>query len=111
MHGWNMIDAEHYFTWVRSKNIKVYLAELEGAAVAACATIQNGNTGSLEFVSTLELYRRRKAVALLSSCAIAELINNGAETITLSACGDAVHLYKQLGFKGYFHNAILKYQV
>ncbi len=111
LHGWNMIDVEHYFTWVRSKNIKVYLAELDGAAVATCATIQNRNTGSLEFVSTLELYRRRKAAALLSSCAIAELINNGAETVTLSAYGDAVHLYKQLGFKGYFHNVILKYQV
>lgn len=111
LHGWDMIDAEHYFAWVRSENIKVYLAEMDGTAVATCATIQNGNTGSLEFVSTLEPYRRRKVAALLSSCAIAELINNGAETVTLGACGDAAHLYKQLGFKAYFHNIILKYDV
>lgn len=109
LHGWDMIDAEHYFPWLEDAHIKIYLAEMDGAAVSTCATIQNGNTGSLEFVSTLEPYRRRKAAALLSSHAIGELLHNGAETVTLGACGDAVHLYRRLGFKAYFHNIILKY--
>lgn len=110
LHGWDMIDAEHYFTWVTTEHIKIYLAEIDGVTVSTCATIQNGNTASLEFVSTLEQYRRRKAAALLSSHAIDDLLNNGAETVTLGACGDAVHLYRGLGFKKYFNNIILKYE-
>lgn len=70
LHGWKMIDAEHYFTWVKDEHINIYLAEIDGFAVSTCATTQNGNTASLEFVSTLEQYRRKKAVALLSSYAI-----------------------------------------
>ena len=110
LHGWEMIDAEHYFTWVNDENINIYLAEIDGVAVSTCATIQNGNTSSLEFVSTLEQYRRKKAAALLSSYAIDALLSNGAETVTLGACGDSVHLYKGLGFKKYFNNIILKYE-
>ncbi|MDE5820444.1 MAG: GNAT family N-acetyltransferase [Lachnospiraceae bacterium] len=111
LHGWDMIDAEHYFTWVENEHIKIYLAKIDGVAVSTCATIQNGNTASLEFVSTLEQYRRKKAAALLSSYAIDDLLNNGAETVTLGACGDAVHLYKGLGFKKYFNNIILQYEL
>ena len=110
LHGWDMIDAEHYFTWVKNEDINIYLAEIDGVAVSTCATIQNGNTASLEFVSTLEQFRRKKAAALLSSCAIDDLLNNGAETVTLGACGQSVQLYKGLGFKKYFNNTILKYE-
>ena len=92
------------------ENINIYLAKIDGIAVSTCATIQNGNTSSLEFVSTLEQYRRKKAAALLSSYAIDALLNNGAETVTLGACGDSVHLYKGLGFQKYFSNIILKYE-
>ncbi len=48
--------------------------------------------------------------ALLSSYAIDDLLNNGAETITFSACGHSVHLYEGLGFKKYFNNVIMKYE-
>ena len=54
LHGWNMIDAEHYFSWVKSDKIKIYSAKINGITVSTCATIQNGDTASLEFVSTLE---------------------------------------------------------
>ena len=108
LHGWEMIDAEHYFTWVESNNINIYLAEIDGIAVSTCATIQNGNTGSLEFVSTLEEYRRRKAAALLCSCAINDLLSNGTEIVTLGACGHSAFLYESLGFKKCFNNTIMK---
>ena len=65
LHGWDMIDADHYFTWVESSNTNVYLAEINGIAVSTCAIIQNNNAASLEFVSTLKEYRRRKAAALI----------------------------------------------
>lgn len=111
LHGWDMIDAEHYFTWVKDECINIYLAAIDGVAVSTCATIQNGNTASLEFVSTLEQYRRKKAAASLSSYAIEDLLNNGAETVTLGVCGNSVHLYKGLGFKTYFNNIIMKYEL
>lgn len=109
LHGWDMIDADHYFTWVESNNINIYLAEINETAVSTCATIQNGKVASLEFVSTLEEYRRRKAAALLCSCAINDLLNKGAEVVTLSACGHSASLYEGLGFKRCFNNTVLKY--
>lgn len=110
LHGWNMIDAEHYFVWVKEQAVNIYLAEMDGVAVSTCATIRNESAASLEFVSTLEQYRRKKAAALLSSHAIDDLLNNGAEAVTLSACGDSVHLYSGLGFKKFFHNIIMEYE-
>ena len=109
LHGWEMIDAEHYFTWVESNHLNVYLAEINVVAVAKCATIQNENTDSLEFVSTLEQYRRKKAASLLCSCAINDLLKNGAETVTLAACGQSVYLYERLGFQRCFNNIMMKY--
>lgn len=109
LHGWEMIDARHYFTWVESNHINIYLAKINGVAVSTCATIQNGNTASLEFVSTLEQYRRKKAASLLCSCAISDLLKNGAETVTLGACGQSVYLYERFGFQKCFHNIIMKY--
>lgn len=103
-----MIDAEHYFSWVKSNHINIYLAKINGVAVSTCATIQNGSTASLEFVSTLEQYRRKTVAALLCSYAINDLLKNGAEIVTLSACGHSVYLYEGLGFKKYFNNTIMK---
>lgn len=64
---------------------------------------------SLEFVSTLESHRRRKAAISLCSYVVSELLKNGAEYVTLSSCGDSVNLYKRLGFRTCFHNTIMKY--
>ena len=109
LHGWEMIDAEHYYAWVEDGHIKIYLAEMEGTAVSTCATIQNGAAASLEFVSTLEPYRRRKAAISLCSYAVGELLENGAEYVTLSSCGDSVSLYQKLGFQTYFYDTMMKY--
>ena len=54
LHGWDMIDAEHYFRWVESDTINIYMAEMNGIAISTCATIQNSNNASLEFVSKLK---------------------------------------------------------
>lgn len=111
LHGWDMIDADHYFTWVESNNINIYLAEMDGIVVSTCATIQNNNTASLEFVSTLEKYRRKKAAISLCSYAIDNLLNNGAEIVTLGACGHSAFLYEKLGFKRSFNNIIMKFNL
>lgn len=111
LHGWDMIDAEHYFTWVKSSNINIYLAKINGIAVSTCATMQHGSFASLEFVSTLKEYRRKKAAASLCSYAIKDLFQNEAETITLGACDQSPHLYEKLGFKKCFNNLVMKYDI
>lgn len=110
LHGWEMIDAENYCTWIKQDNMRFYLAEVDGKAVSTVATIQTGDTASLEFVSTLEEYRRRKAAIILSSKAIENLFANGAECVTLSGSSEAVPLYEKLGFHPCFCNTIMLYE-
>lgn len=109
LHGWDMIDAEHYYTWVESNDICIYLGEINGVPVSTAATIQNGNVASLEFVSTLEEYRHRKAAATVCSKAIQDLFDRDVKAVTLGACGESVSLYKGLGFKSNFNNIIMQY--
>lgn len=111
LHGWDMIDAENYYTWVESEDINIYLGEINGVPVSTAATIQNGEVASLEFVSTLEEYRRRKAAAVVCSQAIHDLFAKGVKAVTLGACGESVHLYKQLGFQSYFNNIVMLYDI
>lgn len=110
LHGWEMIDPVNYYPWVGSEDIRIYLGILEDTPVSACATIQGGRTGSLEFVATLEEYRRRGAAAVLCSHAIEELFEAGAELVTLGACGESVPLYKGLGFRECYPNVLMRYE-
>ena len=109
LHGWDMIDADNYYIWVENGDYTIYLGEINGVPVATAATIQTGNTGSLEFVSTLSDYRRKKAAITVCSMAVDELLKNGANTVTLGACGESSLLYEQLGFHRCFNNIILRY--
>lgn len=111
LHGWDMIDADHYYTWVRNGHLNIYLGEIDKVPVSTAATIQTGDAASLEFVSTLEEYRRRKAAATVCSKALNELLANGVKAVTLGACGESVPLYKGLGFRPYFHNIIMEYDL
>lgn len=110
LHGWRMIDAGHYAVWLAQKDMRFYLAETDGMPAATAATIQSGSTASLEFISTLKEYRRRKAAITLSSKALEDLFADGVETVTLSGASEAVPLYKKLGFHECFHNIIMLYE-
>ncbi len=109
LHGWEMIDAKRYYTWVLNGTYRFYLGEVGGVPASTAATILNGDTASLEFVSTLEEYRHRHAASSLCSKAITGLFEQGARTVTLSGSADAVRLYEGLGFCGYFNNIIMRY--
>lgn len=109
LHGWEMIDSERYYTWAENGTYRFYLGELGGVPVSTAAAILNGDTASLEFVSTLEGYRHRHIASALCSVTIAGLFEQGARTVTLSGSPGAVRLYKGLGFSGYFNNIIMRY--
>ncbi len=111
LHGWDMIDADHYYTWVENGYMDVYLGEIDGTPVSTAATIRNGEAASLEFVSTLERYRRKGVASVVCSKALTDLFEDGVEDVTLSACGESVNLYEKFGFKSYFHNIIMRYQI
>lgn len=111
LHGWEMIDAENYYTWFENGVYDFYLAEIGGIPVSTVATIRCGDTASLEFVSTLNEYRRRKAAITVSTMVLNELFANGVKTVTLSGSVEAVALYKKLGFHNCFHNILLKYNI
>lgn len=110
LHGWNMIDAQHYYAWVKKRTYRFWLGEINGLPVSTAATIQTENAGSLEFVSTLESFRRQGAAAITSTAAIAGLLEAGAQYVSLSACGESVPLYQKLGFESIFEPVMFRRQ-
>lgn len=110
LHGWDMIDADHYSTWVENESMDVYLGEIDGIPVSTAATIRSGEAASLEFVSTLEKYRRKGVASVVCSKALTDLFACGVKDVTLSACGESVNLYERFGFRSYFNNVIMRYQ-
>ncbi|MBD5476761.1 MAG: GNAT family N-acetyltransferase [Lachnospiraceae bacterium] len=111
LHGWDMIDAEHYYNWVNNERMSIYLGEIDGLLVSTAATIQNGNVASLEFVSTLENYRRRKIASTVCSKALEDLFEAGVQSVSLGACGESAYLYRRLGFHNCFNNIIGIYDI
>ena len=111
LHGWEMIDAENYYVWVENENIDLYLGEIDSIPVSTAATIRYGDMASLEFVSTLEEYRRKKVASVVCSIALTDLFESGVEDVTLSACGESVCLYEKFGFERYFNNVIVRYVI
>ena len=111
LHGWAMIDAEHYYKWVEMGMAGIYIAEIGGVAVSTAATMRNGQIASLEFVSTLPEYRRQKAAITLCSKALADLFADGVEAVTLSGASEATALYEKLGFHSCFPNIIMEYKL
>ncbi|MDO4357869.1 MAG: GNAT family N-acetyltransferase [Clostridia bacterium] len=111
LHGWDMIDADHYYRWVEDGSYRFYLGEIDGVPVTTAATLSNGGVASLEFVSTLAECRRRGVASAVCSRAIADLLAGGAKAVTLSACGESASLYRSLGFHRCFDNVIMSYEV
>ena len=106
-----MIDADNYYTWVENEYVDIYLGVIDGIPVSTAATIRNGDVASLESVSTIEEYRRNKIASVVCSEVLENLFSKGVEDVTLSACGESVHLYEKLGFKSYFDNIIMHYGI
>lgn len=99
-----MIYAENCCTWFENRVYDFYLAGIGGIPVSSVAIIRSGDTASMEFVSTLNEYRRRKEAITVSTMAL-DLY--GVKIVTLSGSVGAVALYKKLGF----HNILLKHNM
>lgn len=102
LHGWELVTVRQHYPLVSSGKMVCYLARLDGRPVATSATMQQGEVGSVEFVSTLEAYRRRGAGTAVSVAALRGLRERGATVATLRGSAEAKGIYRRLGFEAYF---------
>lgn len=109
LHGWELLSVKHYVAWLSHKPLSFYLGYRNGTPIATLATIQDGKTASIEFVSTLEAYRRQGAATALCVKAIKELQSAGAKIVTLRSHTEAIPLYAGLGFTPYYEQILLSY--
>jgi ribosomal protein S18 acetylase RimI-like enzyme len=110
LHGWKMLDAEQYYPLVTRGGITCYLARVDGKPIATSATIQDGNTGSVEFVSALPAHRRQGAGTAVSVAGLRGLRDRGVQTATLRGSPMAKGLYRRLGFQPYFDVEVMPYK-
>jgi len=109
LHGWDMLSAEHYAAWLHHAPLVFYLGYRDRMPMATLATIQDGETASVEFVSTLPEYRRQGAATALCIEAIRDLRLKGAKIATLRSNTEAISLYARLGFKPYYEQLLVSY--
>lgn len=109
LHGWPMLKAEYCGPLYACKEAAFYLVTLNGVPVATAATVRDGDQATLEFVSTLEAYRKLGAATAVCTYALQELRNQRVRVVTLRAEDGAVPLYTKLGFVPYFATTLLSY--
>lgn len=109
LHGWDLLSVKHYAAWLSHEPLSFYLGYRNGTPIATLATIQDGATASIEFVSTLEAYRHQGAATALCVEAIKKLQSAGAKIVTLRSHTEAIPLYAGLGFRPYYEQILLSY--
>lgn len=110
LHRCNLIDAEHYFTWVLQSNLSFYIGYLNGVPISTAATITDQDNASLEFVSTLEEYRRQGACTAVCVEALKQLKAQNIKTVILGSSPEATSIYKRLGFVPYYEKVLLTFK-
>jgi GNAT superfamily N-acetyltransferase len=109
LHGWKLLNTEHYYPWLHHNPLTFYLGYHNGTPVATLATIQDGITASVEFVSTLKEHRRQGAATALCIEAVKDLQMKGAKTVTLRSSTGGIPVYTKIGFKPYYEQILLSY--
>ena len=110
LHGWKLLSTEQYYPWLNHNPLSFYLGYHNGTPIATLATIQNGETASVEFVSTLKEYRHQGAATALSIEALKDLQLKGVKTVTLRSSTEAIPVYTKLGFRPYYEQLLLSFR-
>lgn len=82
-------------------DFRVYLADLEGEAVATAATWDHGTDCVIEWVATLPEARGRGISGRLMAHALADAPRRGLATTTLQATKLGYPVYRRLGYRDY----------
>lgn len=104
-----LMPAAYYTPWLVSGTVMMVVAWQGEVPVATAASICDGGIASLEFVATVEKYRRKGAATAACVAALRALKELGVRTVTLRARHDGVSLYEKLGFRTYYNTTMMQY--
>lgn len=99
--GYKDIHPVNHYHWCEKGRLVPYIAGCEGKNAAIAAILNNNGVASLEFVATLEQYRRKGSARAVSAAALRDAFSGGAKIVTLRAFYPANVLYQSLGFQIY----------
>lgn len=99
--GYQIIHPENHFHLCKTGIMPCYIGYYNGTAAAVCSIMNNKDISSLEFVATIDEYRRKGLARAICISAIDEAFKNGSKIISVRSFGEAKKLYKSLGFKIY----------
>lgn len=99
--GYQDIHPINHYSWCEKGKLIPYIAYVDNKPAAIAAIMDNKGIASLEFVATLEEYRRKGLAKAVCVNAIRNAFANGAKIITTRAFYPANLIYQSLGFKRY----------
>jgi len=99
--GYPIIHPINHYPLSQNGVMPCYIAYYNGTAASVCSIINNKDISSLEFVATLDGFRRRGLARAVCLTAINEAIKNDSKIITLRAFAEAKKLYQAIGFRIY----------
>lgn len=99
--GYPLMHPENHYHLSEEGVMPCYIAYYNGEVAAVCSIINNKDIASLEFVCTLEEYRRKGLARAVCITAIEDAFKKGSKIITLRAFPNAKKLYRGMGFKLY----------
>lgn len=100
--GYPIIHRVNHFDICKEGIMPCYIGYYHGEPAAISAILNNNGNSSLEFVATLENFRKKGLARALCQKAVDDTFANGSRVITTRAFPNAKNLYKSLGFKIYF---------
>lgn len=99
--GYPLIHHKNHYHLSQNGVMPCYIAYYNGIPASVCSIINNKDISSLEFVATIEEYRRKGLAKAACTTAIDEAVKNDSKIITLRAFAGAKKLYQTIGFKIY----------
>jgi hypothetical protein len=99
--GFPIIHPENHYHLCESGIMTSYLGYLGTDPVATSAVLDNQGICSLEFVATIEAYRRKGVAKAACMRAVEDAFASGAKIITARGFADGVKLLRSLEFKAY----------
>jgi predicted GNAT family acetyltransferase len=103
LHGnYPIMHRVNHFDICKDGIMSCYIGCYQGKPAAVSAILNNNGVSSLEFVATLDDFRKKGLARALCQKAVDDAFANRSKIITLRAFANAKDLYKSLGFKIYF---------
>jgi len=100
--GYQDIHPVNHYYWCEKGRLSPYIAYCNDTPAAVAAIMNNNGIASLEFVATLEEYRRKGMARAVCITAIRDAFADGAKIITTRAFYPANQLYQSLRFQIYY---------